>query len=70
MAAVLVRRKLFRYMMDEGSNIEEQVWILRGYQEQLVALDSTVSDETLHSFCSPLYQTPGTLSSALLTPAT
>ncbi|EKM57314.1 uncharacterized protein PHACADRAFT_194873 [Phanerochaete carnosa HHB-10118-sp] len=44
-AAVLIRWKLFRYMMEEGSNVEEQICTLRGYQEQLVALDSAVSDK-------------------------
>ena len=44
-AAVLIRRKLFRYTMEEGASMEEQVRILRGYQEQLIALDSAVSNK-------------------------
>jgi hypothetical protein len=45
MAAVLVRRKMFRYMIEVGANMEEQVRTLCGYQEELVALDSAIGDK-------------------------
>jgi hypothetical protein len=45
MAAVLVRRKLFRYTIAEGANMEEQVRTLRGYQEELLVLDAAVGDK-------------------------
>lgn len=44
-ATVLLRRKLYRYIIDETDDIEEHLRTLRGFQEQLALLGHKVSDE-------------------------
>lgn len=44
-ATVLIRRKLFRYVIEEGADMEEQIRTLRGYQEELIGLGHELKDE-------------------------
>ena len=41
---VLVRRKLFRAFMEEGTNIEEHIWMMQGFKEELISLGQEISD--------------------------
>ena len=43
-ATIMFRRKLFRYTMEEGTDMEEQLRIMRGYQEQLAILGHAITD--------------------------
>jgi hypothetical protein len=45
LVVVIIWRKLFRYRIKEGSNMEKQVYILRSYREQLISLDCAVSSK-------------------------
>ncbi|KAJ3532326.1 hypothetical protein NM688_g7442 [Phlebia brevispora] len=41
---ILARRKFYRAECADGANIEEHIWMLRGYQEELNALGQKISD--------------------------
>ncbi|KAJ3559243.1 hypothetical protein NM688_g456 [Phlebia brevispora] len=41
---VLARQKFYRAECADGANIEEHIWMLRGYQEELNALRQKISD--------------------------
>lgn len=44
-AIVLLRRKCYRYIIEEGANIEEQIRTLREYQKQLAILGNQIEDQ-------------------------
>lgn len=45
MAAILDRRKLYGFRIQEGGNIEEHIRLLRGYQQDLSRLGAPLSDD-------------------------
>lgn len=42
---ILIRRKLLRYTIEDGANMEEEVRTLRGYKEQLALLKDKIDDD-------------------------